>query len=120
APTALEPVNEMPRTAECSSSGVPTLGPIPCTTLNTPGGSLAATAVSARSDATCADISDGLSTTVLPNASAGAAFQSGIASGKFHGVMSATTPNGSCSVNCSAPGACDGITSPTARTASPA
>ena len=52
----------------------------------------------------CDDISAGLSTTVLPNASAGAAFQSGIASGKFHGVMSATTPSGSRSVNCSAPG----------------
>ena len=40
----------------------------------------------------------------MPNASAGAAFHSGMASGKFHGVMSATTPNGSRSVNCSAPG----------------
>ncbi len=31
---------------------------------------------------------------MLPNASAGAAFHSGIATGKFHGVMSATTPSG--------------------------
>ena len=54
----------------------------------------------------CDDCSAGFSTTVLPNASAGAAFQSGIASGKFHGVISATTPSGSRSVNCSAPGTC--------------
>ena len=45
---------------------------------------------------------------MLPNASAGAAFQSGIATGKFHGVISATTPNGSRSVNCSAPGSLRG------------
>jgi hypothetical protein len=88
--------------------------------LNTPGGSDAAAAVSASSVATCEDISAGLSTTVLPNANAGAAFQSGIASGKFHGVISATTPNGSRSVNWSAPGSCAGMTSPTSRTASPA
>ena len=34
-------------------------------------------------------ISDGLSTTQLPKASAGAIFHAGIASGKFHGVMQA-------------------------------
>ena len=37
----------------------------------------------------------GLSTTVLPNASAGAAFHAGIAIGKFHGVISPTTPSAS-------------------------
>jgi len=87
--------------------------------VNTPAGS-DTDAVSARSDATCDDISAGLSTTVFPNASAGAVFHRGIATGKFHGVINATTPNGSRSVNCSAPAACAGITSPTWRTASPA
>ena len=33
-------------------------------------------------------------TTVFPYASAGAAFHAGIAAGKFHGVISATTPSG--------------------------
>ncbi len=70
--------------------------------------------------ADCDDDSAGLSTTVLPNASAGAAFHSGIATGKFHGVMSATTPSGRRSVNCNEPAVCAGMTSPTARTASPA
>ncbi len=37
----------------------------------------------------------GLSTTLLPIASAGASFQTAITSGKFHGTMPAHTPTGS-------------------------
>ena len=33
-------------------------------------------------------------TTALPETSAGASFQAGMATGKFHGVISATTPSG--------------------------
>ena len=36
----------------------------------------------------------GLITTVLPETSAGASFHVGIAMGKFHGAISATTPSG--------------------------
>ena len=36
----------------------------------------------------------GLKTTVLPETSAGAIFQTGMATGKFHGVISATGPTG--------------------------
>ncbi len=36
----------------------------------------------------------GLSTTVLPQISAGASFHAGIALGKFHGVIRPTTPIG--------------------------
>ena len=36
----------------------------------------------------------GFSTTVLPQISAGASFHAGIALGKFHGVISPTTPIG--------------------------
>ena len=36
----------------------------------------------------------GLNTTVLPETSAGAIFHTGIAIGKFHGVMIATGPTG--------------------------
>ncbi|MEA3219591.1 MAG: hypothetical protein OZX49_00682 [Immundisolibacter sp.] len=39
--------------------------------------------------------SDGLSTTVLPAARAGASFQVASMSGEFHGVMAAMTPSGS-------------------------
>ena len=38
--------------------------------------------------------SAGLSTTVLPHASAGAIFQDSSISGKFHGEIAATTPAG--------------------------
>ena len=36
----------------------------------------------------------GLKTTVLPATSAGEIFQTGMETGKFHGVMAATTPRG--------------------------
>ena len=40
-------------------------------------------------------VSAGLSTEVLPQASAGASFQAAISSGKFHGTICAATPSGS-------------------------
>ena len=39
--------------------------------------------------------SAGFSTMQLPAASAGASFQTAISSGKFHGMICATTPSGS-------------------------
>ena len=39
-------------------------------------------------------VSAGLSTTVLPQASAGAIFQAAISSGKFHGMIWPATPSG--------------------------
>ena len=48
--------------------------------------------------------SAGLNTTQLPKASAGAIFHAGIASGKFQGVMAATTPTGSRVTSTSIPG----------------
>ena len=41
----------------------------------------------------CGRESAGLMTTVLPNASAGATFQAGMASGKFHGVIETDDPD---------------------------
>ena len=38
---------------------------------------------------------EGLNTTVLPVTSAGAILRAGIEIGKFHGVMTLTTPSGS-------------------------
>ncbi len=119
-PTFIEPVKLTSRTCGWLIRISPAVTPEPSSTLNTPAGSPAAIAVSASSVATYDAISLGLSTTVLPNASAGAAFQSGMATGKFHGVMSAAMPSGSCSANCIAPAACEGITAPLGRTASPA
>jgi hypothetical protein len=39
--------------------------------------------------------SAGFSTTVFPQASAGAIFQAAMSSGKFHGTIAPTTPTGS-------------------------
>jgi hypothetical protein len=119
-PTPVDPVKLTARTGSAARSALPTVPPAPSTTLNTPAGSPASAAVRARSVAVKDACSAGFSTTVFPNASAGAAFQMGMAAGKFQGVMSPTTPSGSRSVNWSIPSAWAGMTSPFARTASPA
>ena len=91
--------------------------PGPATTFTTPSGSTSAASCSKRS-AVSGVSSAGLSTTVLPAASAGAIFQAAIVSGKFHGVMSATTPSGSRTVNAWPPPT--GIVSPSIRSGAPA
>ncbi len=48
--------------------------------------------------------SAGLSTTVLPAASAGAKPQPAIGIGKFHGTITPTTPSGSANVTFTPPG----------------
>ena len=62
--------------------------------------------------------SDGLSTTVFPQASAGPSFQLAMRSGKFQGVMSPTTPSGSWKVMATPPAT--GIVSPTCLSTLPA
>ncbi len=55
---------------------------------------------------------------MLPAASAGAIFHDAIVSGKFHGVISATTPSGSRKVMATPPAT--GIVSPRLRSGAPA
>ena len=62
--------------------------------LTTPGGRSAWRQTSAKSSALSGVVEAGLSTTVLPAASAGAIFQASISSGKFHGMIWAATPSG--------------------------
>ena len=62
--------------------------------LTTPGGQLGLLQISASSSAVSGVVSAGLSTAVLPQASAGASFQAAISSGKFHGTIWPTTPIG--------------------------
>ena len=66
----------------------------PLTTLSTPAGSPASRKSSAMRSGTPGSRSEGLRMKALPQASAGAAFQSGIMAGKLKGVMPATTPSG--------------------------
>src|SRR5512146_2960817 len=89
APTVADPVKLTPRTSAAASNVGPMVLPLPSSTLNTPSGRPDALAHSASITAQLDDASAGLSTTVLPNAIAGAAFHKGMATGKFQGVMSA-------------------------------
>src|SRR5258708_33426311 len=65
------------------------------TTLSTPGGSPASSAASAMRKASSTVSGAGLSTTVLPAASAGPSLRNEMAWGTFHGTIAATTPIGS-------------------------
>jgi len=63
--------------------------------------------------------SDGFHTTVLPAASAGASFHVASINGEFHGVIAATTPNGSSRVKLIMPGLSMGMTRPSILSARP-
>jgi hypothetical protein len=93
-PTAVLPVNETARTSSCTTSGSPAAGPEPCTMLSTPAGNPISAASSPSIPAVSGVTSEGLATTVLPAASAGATFQVSRYSGRFQGEMVATTPSG--------------------------
>ncbi|MNE91563.1 hypothetical protein D3C80_1891930 [compost metagenome] len=80
APVAIEPVSDTMRTFGWVTSGVPTLGPRPKRIFSTPAGNSSA-ASCARRRAVRGVCSEGLSTTVLPAARAGAIFQATIISG---------------------------------------
>ncbi len=89
-----EPVKLMRVSRGSCTSAAPTSSPMPCTTLNTPAGMPAAWARSASRLHDSGLHSAGLSTTVLPAASAGAHFQVLSMNGAFHGVITAVGPAG--------------------------
>ena len=94
-PTSVEPVNESLRTSGLSHITLPTAAPRRAvTTLNTPFGTPARSANSARAKAESGVSPAGLTTMVQPAASAGATLRVIIAQGKFQGVIAATTPIG--------------------------
>ena len=71
-PARVDPVNEIMSTSGWRTSASPTVSPKPVTRLNTPFGRPAASITSASAKALKGAISEGLSTTVQPAASAGA------------------------------------------------
>lgn len=89
-PTGVEPVKETASAAE--TRALPSVGP-PGRTVNTFSGRASRT-ISASRWAHAVASGAGLRTTALPTASAGAAFQLGMAKGKFQGVTSPATPWG--------------------------
>src|ERR1051325_9487793 len=93
-PTWLDPVNDTALTAGWLMISSPASEPEPKTKFNTPGGMPASANNSTIRVAVAGVMVAGLKTTVLPATKAGAIFQTGIATGKFHGVTQATTPGG--------------------------
>ena len=97
----LRPVFDSPVNVTRSTSGLvvrpspASPGPKPLTTLRTPFGRPASIASSPSRVQVPGACSAGFSTTVLPNANAGATFQVANISGKFHGLIAAATPTGS-------------------------
>src|SRR3954466_5844048 len=89
----VEPTNETAFTSGCwISASTATLSP--CTTLNTPSGSPDCFSISAIINEGDGSRSEGLSTKVLPVASATGAIHNGTITGKLKGVMPAVTPSG--------------------------
>ncbi|MNH13132.1 hypothetical protein D3C79_726950 [compost metagenome] len=80
APVGMEPVSDTMRTLGWVTSGLPTVWPRPNRILSTPGGSRSC-ASSPRRRAVSGVSSEGLITTVLPAAKAGATFQANIING---------------------------------------
>ena len=115
-----EPVKLTASTSGDDVIAGPIFDPGPMTRFRTPGGKPARWRMSTSDQGDAGASSAGLKTTQLPNASAGAIFHAGIASGKFHGVMSPTTPTGSRVTSTSTPGRTESSLSPRIRTASPA
>ena len=95
APVRDSPVKVMPLTRGWVTIASPVEpGPKPWTRLNTPAGTRASSITSASRVAVAGVSSDGLATTALPQASAGASFQVSSSSGRFHGAITPTTPSG--------------------------
>src|SRR5215467_12783380 len=92
-PTAVDPVKLIPRTRIFEINLSPH-SPEPVTRLITPGGKPAFSSRLTRYTAERGVSDAGFKTTVLPHANAGAIFRTGLTTGKFHGVIAATTPTG--------------------------
>jgi hypothetical protein len=119
-PTSVEPVNDSFLTRALAVSSLPMSPAEPVMTLKTPLGMPARSASSASASAENGVWDAGFSTTVQPAAIAGPALRVIIASGKFHGVMQATTPIGCLITMMRLSGWWPGMVSPYTRFASSA
>ena len=93
-PTSAEPVNDTKRTPGCVTSASPSSPPGPGRKLTTPSGTPASVTSAMRRAAITAVSEDGLSTIVFPLTTAAMAMPARMASGKFHGAITAPTPSG--------------------------
>ncbi|GBD30956.1 hypothetical protein HRbin32_02071 [bacterium HR32] len=92
-PTSVDPVKEMRATSGWSTRAAPVSSP-PSTRFSTPGGTPASSRTSTNFTAQMGTSGAGLNTTVFPHTRAGTIFHDGMARGKFHGVITPTTPRG--------------------------
>src|SRR3954470_17846468 len=89
----VEPTNEIALISLCARSAS-TASLSPCTTLNTPSGRPACCSSLAINMDAEGTFSEGLSTNVLPHASATGNIHNGTITGKLNGVIPAHTPSG--------------------------
>ena len=101
-------------------SASPIRGPSPVRQLTRPAGRPARSARSQSAHAARGASIAGLTTTAQPAASAGASFQITRATGKFQGVIAATTPSGAGRTQLPVPSVGPGICCTHIRSASPA
>ncbi len=94
--TSVEPVNITPRTRASAVSWAPTVSPRPGNSCTTPGGTPASSKMAMPWAAISDVCSAGFARTLLPAASAAAIWPVKMASGKFHGLIQTTGPNGRC------------------------
>ena len=119
-PTAVDPVKWIMATSGWLTSRSPA-STSPGSTWKMPAGAPAAANSSAMASPPLYGVSgDGLTSTALPSARAGAMTRMPRTSGKFHGVMTPTSPSGIRSDNEKRPACPEGSTSPVAREASAA
>ncbi len=97
-PTSVDPVKLIPPTRASWINASPATLPDPVIRFTTPGGRPALSSRCIRYTADQGVSMAGLNTTVFPQARAGAIFRTGVTTGKFHGLMVATTPSGSATV----------------------
>ena len=94
-PVSVEPVNDNLAILLDVANAAPASLPKPVTMFNTPAGKISP--ISSINIITLVGVcSAGFTTAVQPAAKAGAIFQANINIGKFHGIISPTTPTGSC------------------------
>src|SRR5579871_4059397 len=93
-PISQDPVNETAFIGLAFTNALPNSPPDPCTKLTTPFGTPALCNASTMRQELRGAADAGFTTSVLPQMSAGAIFQAGIALGKFHGVTRPITPIG--------------------------
>ena len=107
-PVSVCPVKATLLTFLCDTRASPISAPEPCTTFSTPGGSPAELMTSMAFCVASGVVDAGFSTTVQPVARAGQTLFAINVSGKFHGVIAATTPTGRRIVRPNFPGSSSG------------